>query len=184
MFAIGDCRNFPTCRRVDRPLPTGALFGEEEEWTCEWFLSEAKTAVLLVLVHSLETVNCQKVAQVKTGLINWLLLFFFRWRRNSCADSLRGQYARMGPLQYFFLCGLLYTQTDGKCMNTSNNLMLGLKLSLSSHLVYFLKHYAVTWSGFDPWSAQCKCNKKETEYWYPTWWTVDLLFFLDSCLKS
>ncbi|CAF88121.1 unnamed protein product, partial [Tetraodon nigroviridis] len=34
--------------------------------------------------------------------------------RNSCAGSLRGQYARMGPLQYLFLCGLLYTQTDGK----------------------------------------------------------------------
>ena len=39
----------------------------------------------------------------------------FRLRRNSCADSSQGgQYARMGPLQYFFLCGLLCTQTHGK----------------------------------------------------------------------
>lgn len=75
-----------------------------------------------------------KVAQVKTGQIRWpgFASLSFRSKRNSCARSLRGQYARMGPLQYLFLCGLLYTKTDGKFTKkkTKRNVCDGL-ISLS-----------------------------------------------------
>lgn len=93
----------------------------EEEWTCEWewFLSAAEITVFwLFQLTNLEQQIATKSHKWKQDwLINWL--GFFCLRRNSCADSLRGQYARMGPLQCLFLCGLLYTQTDGKFMNKS-----------------------------------------------------------------
>lgn len=90
------------------------------EWTCEWerFPSAATITVLVLLVHK------SSQSLTSENRIDEILFHFFFFcfclRRNSCADSLRGQYARMGPLQYLFLCGLLHTQTYGKfiqCMH-------------------------------------------------------------------
>lgn len=90
------------------------------EWTCEWerFPSAATITVLVLLVHK----SSQSLtSENRIDEILFLFFFFcFCLRRNSCADSSRGQYARMGPLQYLFLCGLLHTQTYGKfiqCMH-------------------------------------------------------------------
>lgn len=122
---VGDVCNWrlqkfpPTCRRVDGPLC--ALGEEGEEWSCGSSLSEIAASPLFLVIYLFFWFTYLKIVTETHKLINWLEVvvgFFLRLRRNSCADSSRGQYARMGPLQYFFLCGLLYTQTDGKLMNT------------------------------------------------------------------
>lgn len=115
MFATGDCRNLPTCLR-EHSL-TGALLERRNKWSLEWIHSATEeTAVLgLVLPNNKAPQSRSSKGQDR---FTWpgFASFSFPLKRNSCAGSFRGQYARMGPLQYLFLFGLLYTKTDGKFM--------------------------------------------------------------------
>lgn len=98
-----------------RPLAHWCAFGEEEEME-PWMNSISERINCSDWCSAPKHQKRHKVAQVKTGQIHCpgFASLSFRLKRNSCARSLRGQYARMGPLQYLFLCGLLYTKTDGK----------------------------------------------------------------------
>lgn len=123
MFAIGDCRN---CQRVgestDHSLLVRSWSGRMDMWMRTISLGGYNNC--FGSFSSLTRSSKSSQSLTSENRIDEILFHFFFFcfclRRNSCADSLRGQYARMGPLQYLFLCGLLHTQTYGKfiqCMH-------------------------------------------------------------------
>lgn len=80
----------------------------------------------------------------------------------------------MGPPQYLFLCGLLYTQTDGKFMFTS--IVMSSLTFISRKTLCDLKR--IIRSMF----LSVQVREDDTEY--PTCSTVNVLFLLNPCFKS